>query len=399
MRAPTVLLVLALLASNLAWWWSARAGDADSPIAAPLASEPALPPPPGVPEAERLARELAAARQRITELEAAAAARVPAGPAPGAAQAGADAERSERSAQRQRDAERARAVHDRSRAWVDAALQVLDPARRGAALDEVRAGLASEDPIVREAALRALAQLRDLDFDKAALRPAVVSALQSTDAGVRAGALWALGVVGRDPVVDGPMLVRLAADPDPRVRQLVAQALVTTAKRELDGPAADAVFALLTDRDAGVRRNTLPSLHGVAVDARTEQHLLAMLDDRQQRHEALHFAFSRMPRKSPRVVAALTALLGAGDPENADLVRQALATGVGPAQHAEVADAFVRLLESRGDTRTVDDAAQVLRSYGSARHVPALETLLARPGVTQSMRQQLEPLLPILRAR
>jgi hypothetical protein len=31
--------------------------------------------------------------------------------------------------------------------------------------------------------------------------------------------------------------------------------------------------------------------------------------------------------------------------------------------------------------------------------VPAIEVLLARPGATATMRQQLEPLLPLLRSR
>jgi hypothetical protein len=394
MRASTAVLGLALLASNLAWWWSRASATAPPVAPGPAADGPAAP---ALPEAERLARELAAAKQRIAELEAAAAARVPAARDAGHAETTEDAERRARRERRERAAERQRAVHDRSRGWVEAAMQLTDPARRAAALDEVHAGLLSEDPIVREAALRALAQLRELDFDKAALRPAVLSALQAADGGVREAALWALWAVGRDPAVDGPLLLRLAADPERGVRELVGQALVANGKRQLDGVAADAVFALLTDREAIVRRSTLASLHGVAVDERTEQHLVSLLDDREWRHEALHFAFAQMPRKSPRTVAALVALIG--DPNDGQLARRALATGVAPAQQAEVADAFVRLLESRADAQTVGDAARVLERYGSARHVPALEVLLARPGVTQTMRQQLEPLLPTLRSR
>jgi HEAT repeat protein len=123
----------------------------------------------------------------------------------------------------------------------------------------LRESLASEDPVVRREALRAIGKLEDrAPLDTRAVVPLLLEHASDRDAGVRSVAATYLGIVRDSSKPPIPALVALLRDPDPAVRLAAATAL------ESIGPdAAAAVPALrkaTADRDPEVAREAARAL-------------------------------------------------------------------------------------------------------------------------------------------
>ena len=389
MRTSIVTLSALLLASNLAWWLAWTPSQRTEPLAEPTTPVPAT--------SERIVAledALQRAQARVADLEAVAKAParspVRGRAAPSAPSATAEA--------RQAAAQRSRQAHDQMKGWLENALQTKDAALRARTLDAVRQALTQGDPASMQAALLTLARLRELDYDKVAFRALVLPCVGSADGDVRAAALYALWNTAPEPS-DLLLLLPLVNDPSAAVRANLTHVLTMYRKGVVDGEAADVVLRLLDDPDAEVRERARSSLWGANVDARIEDRYLAWLDDPRSRHDAIYFGLSTFAPKSPRVVQALLAAATDPNPEISGRARWGLTTGVGAESHAAVADAFVGLLESRADPALLKECLRLLRMYGSARHVPALETVLGRPALTTAFRAQLEQLTGELRGR
>jgi hypothetical protein len=401
MRPTTLALLVLLLASNLAWWLfgQTRAESTVVPApAAPVARNVAAPAD-EVPGTAALQSELERAKARIAELEAAAATRRtrPAPAAPTEPSAAVQAEAAERAAAM----ERSQAAHRLSRQWSEAGLQTLDVRKRMETLDTIRAALAGNDPVLVHAALLTLARLRELDYDKASFRPLVLPSLQAKQGAIRAAALSALCNTALEPA-DLTTFAAMVDDESAEVRGAVAFAVRRTQTGVIDGEAADALLRLLADTDHHVRHSALNSLSGIRVDARLEAALLAGANDRtdpETRRRTIRFGLSNVDGKSPRVVATLLEAIDDADDELASSARMALRFGVGKAERAQVADAIVRLLETRDSAGVAQECDHLLRLHGSAKQVPALEALAARPGMPQVRRTQLAELIAMLRTR
>ena len=389
MRFMTSALVLLLLGSNLAWWLGTSAAVGTAP---PI-TQPAVdvaPSPAQDMERTRLQQELERAKARIGELERAPV-RTPtpvtaSPPNPGLAAARALAERQQR-------------TEALAQQWTEAALQTRDPAQRTAALASIRdALLRNASPEEVTAALRSLARLRELDYDKASYRELVLPQLRADDAAVRAAALYALFNTAPQPA-DVPQLLAMVRDPSPEVRARLAHAIVLFEQGELGSESAGAVMQLLTDADPQVRRGVLSSLSGASVDERISTYYLDLARDAGQRHDAIYFGLSTFTNKSPAIVAALVEAMNDQDPEIAERAAWGLGHGVPAEADGVVADAFLGRLETRFGSQAIDEALLMLQRHGSARHVPALEAYAARPALAGNLRQRVEALVTILRQR
>jgi len=391
-KTLTVVLIVALCGSNLLWW---LARDASSDAVMPPSQAADVTASANQTEAQlrSLEKELRAARARITELELGAERTL--------APVHVRSEEAERDAQlelRRQAMERRRLAQKMQAGWVEDALQTEDLGKRAAVLEDIRRALESGDPVAMHAALRALARIRKLDYDKAAFRSQVLPCLQSPDGSVRAAALYAL--FNTDPRgEDLATILSMYADPSKEVRSSLAHAIFLFNEGAIEGEAADVVLRLFDDADAGVRERTRRTLWGARVDSRIEDRFLAMLDDPRLRHDAIYFGLSTFVPKSPRVVDALIAALADANSEIRHRAAWGLGTGVVGESRERVADAFLQLLGSRSDPRQLEECVRMLRSYGSARHVPDLNVFLARPGLTASLRTRVEQLVATLQTR
>ena len=148
------------------------------------------------------------------------------------------------------------------------------------------------------AALRALAMLRELDYDKASFRHLVAPYLRSADGSVRAAALYALFNTAPQPE-DLTTLLAMVSDPSAEVRSCLTHVVTLYSDYKIVGQAADVVLTLLNDDDARVRRGALTTLWGASVDDRIAAHFLVLAGDPKQRHDAIYFGLA------PRAVSLL----------------------------------------------------------------------------------------------
>src|SRR6185503_6126850 len=111
-----------------------------------------------------------------------------------------------------------RANYDAQKTWVDAVSQLQDPARRAQALREIEVALLSGSPEQQLAACGALAQLREVKFDKQPFRAPVLALAQSSSGPLRVKALYALYNTEHRPE-DLALALALADDDSPAARE------------------------------------------------------------------------------------------------------------------------------------------------------------------------------------
>lgn len=375
------ILFIALVATNLAWWWSTR-------------STPTAPPSQVGEEDTDDAAHVARLREEVERLQGRLAAAALREQVPHGAPRGAE------ESQLQTPSPRVdpRAWKDPTAEWAAAALQTADPAVRAAALNDIGIALRGEDPRAIEAALRAIAKLRELDYDKDSMRKLAQPMLAHEDASVRVAALYAVLNTVRHPG-DRDLLLPMARDPSPAVRARMAHVLSMAGDGKITGAAADAVAALLDDTESEVRRGALTGLWGAEVDEAVEEKCLALAKDPSERHDAIYFGLSTFASKSPAVVEALVAALTDPNHEIASRASWGLRSGVSGESRTVVADAYVRLLESRSDARTIRECLDRIAAYGDRRHVSALQAYGARPLLDAATRARVTKLVDELATR
>lgn len=128
-----------------------------------------------------------------------------------------------------------------------------------AAFPPLRESLASDDPVVRREALRAIGKLKErAPLDARVVLPLLLEHAKDEDGGVRTVAATYLGIVKDDPKRAVPALASLLRDSDPAVRLAAATAL------EGWGPEAAAATAALrkatADKDPEVAREAARAL-------------------------------------------------------------------------------------------------------------------------------------------
>jgi hypothetical protein len=284
--------------------------------------------------------------------------------------------------------------------WAKAILQTENAAARFEALAEVQRALQSGDPALQRAALAALAQASDVNFDKAPFRPLVLPLLDSPAAPVRRAALYAL--YNTQPLEqDVPKIVQMANDASAQVRSCVGHILFLYKDGDLTGAEGDVVRRLLDDRDPEVAENTLNGLWGARVSRPIEEKILEWSEskDPEKAHDAIYFGLSTLHNKSEAVVRRLIRAMEGDDFENSGRARWGLGYGVPEEHHPLLADAFLRLLENRGDPSIGEECLRALETYASAAQLQELEAYADNPLAPEPLRQRARRIVERIRAR
>ncbi len=237
-------------------------------------------------------------------------------------------------------------------------------ARRARALKGLTDALTSGDDAQEWAALIALAELGDVEFDKAAFRSLVLPFARSASPGKRISALSALHSTAREP---GDLALVHAAW-EQRTRELdgcIAHLLLLFGDRRIEGRSEEIVLELLASADAGTRRSTLRNLWGAKVTERMAARLVELSRDPRERHEAIYFGLSTLQEKNAQVVEALIEVLRDPDHNNSGRALWGLGHGVPVEHQARVAAALVELHNARSDPRVRADCERIMRAYGS----------------------------------
>jgi HEAT repeats len=147
-------------------------------------------------------------------------------------------------------------LHDPDPHVRDSAVAALGSVGTPAAVDALLAMAAEEDPQLRAEAAKALAKAANADPRV----PAQLAMLARDDqAAVRAATISGLASASSSPSHWGHLLVELANDPDPMVRQRIAVAV----RHLAPDAAADILRRYASDPDQGLRRIAATELDGV----------------------------------------------------------------------------------------------------------------------------------------
>jgi len=269
--------------------------------------------------------------------------------------------------------------------WVQAASQVEDPARREQALTEVRGALAGGDPTAQRAALRALARLGDVSFDKAPLRPAILALARAGDEATRVDALYALHATAPEPE-DVQLVLQLTSTPTPLVRERGLHLLALFSGGRIEGEVGRAALGLLATDDPRTLRQGLSGLWGARFGPEVEARLLALARGPEPaRHDALYYALSTSPEKSSAVTSLLIERAQGADGEMAQRAFWGLGFGVAAEDMARVAALDLALYAARTSERTRVDCLRQLARYAGAAEVPELERIAAQEGLPASV--------------
>jgi outer membrane protein assembly factor BamB len=266
--------------------------------------------------------------------------------------------------------------------------QLTDAARRECALATMASSLAPADTPAARAALLAIAELRDVRYDKDAMRVLVRPYLAAASPEVRRMAAYALA--NASPVKeDQALFLGLAKDADPSVRSSAAHLLMMTNEGRVEGAAAEAVLVLLSEK-GDVVRETMRGLWGARVSEAVEARLVALAGDASLRHDAIYFALSTFPEKSDAVIGVLVAALA--DREDFERATWGLGYGVAKERAPKVVEAALALIETREGAYVVEPALGLVRKYATAADRTAVERVAANPKVDAATREALTKL-------
>jgi hypothetical protein len=292
-----------------------------------------------------------------------------------------------------------------AKAIIADAFQLDDAVKRAAAIERIRAAMASSDVVEARSGVQAFVQLGPIDFDKASFRPAVRALLNSDDGPTRAAAASAFTMTGTD-LDDLPRIFGLTDDPAPEVRDGLTYVIVQLTHRDLrDKGASDAVLKLMANlpRDS---RSVAHAMWGVKLSAEIEAKVLDFcreIDHASNSSVGYNFFYgslSTQANKSEASCKRLIELLAHPDTTNiAGRAAWGLQQGVDRAQFPLVADAMVKVIEARSDGYLRNNALRCLRAYAGPTQAPAIKALLAKPGVTGDFKMQLEETLTAIEAR
>lgn len=280
------------------------------------------------------------------------------------------------------------------------ALQIDDAEKRAAAVESVRTKILSKSSEEVAAGLVAYQSIGQVKFDKKSFREALLAQLGNRDAFVRAQAVTALSGAagGRE---DLEQITKLSTDSDSSVRTAVGWALVSLTKKDLTGPEGAKWVEMLEAGNAAFRKELIHGLWGVKTTTASQERLVALSREQGELgYDTLYYALSTSPNKGEACVVRLIEYLADPDVTNvAGRAEWGLSYGVVPEQTGKVADAMIKLYEARESDRGERYALSCLEQYATEKHVPALEAMMAKPGIADDEKKKIEGIITGARQR
>lgn len=397
MRAATWTLLGLLVVTGLGWYttWQAK-----SELEARLRT------------AEKVEREVATLRARLTEMETAPRpASVDAGDAPGLrgqgdAAAVTAAERQRERARREEVRQKALAEHRRQQQENQEALglikkkilQIRNPTLREEGLQALTVLLAGDDPQRTRGALQALIEARDTKLDPDRFRPLILEQISAEDPGVRRTALYALYNVARE---DGDISYALSAvdDPSDQVRHSASHLIKMYSEGTIEGDAADGILRLLSQENSRARKEAMRGIWGAKVTQAIQTRLLEIAQSPAERHDAVYFGLSTLNNKSREVVTYLIDALADPNPNVSHRARWGLGYGIPEEDHTFFADALAEKLDLLADRETQLQMIRLIERHGNADQVDRLQTVADNELASESVRQAAEHAIQRLAGR
>jgi HEAT repeat protein len=280
------------------------------------------------------------------------------------------------------------------------ALQIDDAEKRLAAVEKIRSKIQSKSDEEAAAGLVAYQGIGPVKFDKKSFREALLSKLASEDPFVRSRAVSSLsGDAGERS--DLERILKLAKDDDTEVRNAVGWSLIWLTQKDLSGPEGDRWVEILETGNAGFRKGMIHGLWGVKTQTALQEKLVAMSKEPGElAYDCLYYALSTSPNKGEACVGRLIEYLA--DPDSTNIAGRAswgLGYGVVPEQEGKVADAMIKLYTAREDGYLRKNALTSLSNYAHEQHVPQLEAIMAKPGISDDDKKRIVEVIEAAKQR
>ncbi|APZ92477.1 HEAT repeat domain-containing protein [Fuerstiella marisgermanici] len=248
-------------------------------------------------------------------------------------------------------------------------------AKRDSTIEQIREALNSEQHSLQIVAATALAQLGDVKFDKKQFRPRILELCRSNNAEVQRWAFYALLNNERQDG-DLALLQEVMAEPvSGRLAESASHLLQSFDKGVIRGKSEVIVLRLLNSSDKSLRREVLRGLWGAKYGEKITNRVIELVDNKESHHDAIYYALSTSPEKTPAAIDKLIEVLSDPDWNNWGRAIWGMGYGVPEDQQTKVAAAMLQMYELRSDPKTRGKCERLVRVYGDAKQIKKLETL------------------------
>ncbi|MAT73102.1 MAG: hypothetical protein CMJ58_26760 [Planctomycetaceae bacterium] len=263
---------------------------------------------------------------------------------------------------------------EQAQTWVDAMRALGPEARqnRDEAVAAMRAALESGDEAQQLAALEALSQLGDVNYDKASFRPLIVPIVKEAESGpMIVSACYALFNTDSKPG-DLALVQSTWQRRTPLVDNSISHLLRMYGEGIIAGRSEEIVLQLLADDDAGIRRECLRGLWGAEVSGDLAARVVELADDPESQHDAIYFGLSTFKPKNEAVVDKLIETLAVSDHNDWGRALWGLGYGVPEGLQPKVAEALADMYVARSDPRTRQTCRDLIKRYAGEEAAAAL---------------------------
>ena len=262
---------------------------------------------------------------------------------------------------------------EQAQAWADQmrALGEEGAAKRAEAVAAMRAALEGDDADLQLAALQALSQIGDVNYDKAAFRGLVFPFVREGSGSLLIAACYALFNTDRrsnDLLLIQEAWTRRSAALDNAMSHL----LFMYSDGIIEGRSEEIILELLDSPHVDARRETLRGIWGASVSDRLAARIVELADDPESHGDAIYFGLSTFKPKNEVVVDKLIETLTDPDWNNWDRALWGLGYGVPEELQPRVAEALAEMYVARSDPRTREKCRELIRQYGGEDAVEAL---------------------------
>jgi HEAT repeat protein len=152
------------------------------------------------------------------------------------------------------------------------------------------------------------------------------------------------------------------------------------------GKSEEIVVRLLNSSDKSLRREALRGLWGAKYGETISDRVIELVDNKESHHDAIYYALSTSPEKTPAAVDKLIEVLSDPDWNNWGRAIWGLGYGVPEDQQKKVAAAMLQMYELRSDPKTRGKCDRLIREYGDKEQISKLDEMAGSTAQTPSDR-------------
>ncbi|MFC1635868.1 HEAT repeat domain-containing protein [Planctomycetota bacterium] len=274
-----------------------------------------------------------------------------------------------------------------SRKLIDAILQRKDKALREESLTKLRQMLSPESSNRdKGTALVTLRSALTAKFDRKPFRPLVAPLLKSEDAEIRMRALQCFPAL-EATTQDLELIIPLAEDDSPQVRQEVGGALISIGDGREKEKVIPALMKLLKDEEYKVIERTLRSMWGQYASPEFDALLIELSRNPRHRGHVIYHCLSTMRTKSPEVCRRLVEELDEPDWNDSGRAAWGLGYGVVEEAYSLVEEGLLKALPEETNSYTRKQEFRALRRVATEKSRPYLKSVVESDMETQEHKE------------